>query len=197
MLYGIQRNRIFMQLKEEASNDTVSAVKEKSLPADDMRESQQKDHDGEGGLSVELEEKLEELYEKGLQLEEEGQYEGALQAWQEGYEMIPVSARSDAEMTCQFLAAIGDVYFLRKSMYQKAYECFDAARGYGGYGNPFIMLRLGECCLELGNEKDAVEYLMRAWMMEGSEIFEPDENGEDDGSKYYEFLRTHVDLEKR
>lgn len=147
--------------------------------------------------SMGLEEKLEELYEKGLQFEEEGQYEEALQAWQEGYEMIPVSARSDDEMTCRFLAALGDVYFLRKSMYQKAHECFDAARGYGGYGNPFIMLRLGECCLELGNEKDAVEYLMRAWMMEGGEIFEPDENGEDDGSKYYEFLREHVDLEKK
>lgn len=110
--------------------------------------------------------------------------------------MIPADSRLGLEATNQFLAAIGDVYFLRKGMYQEAYECFDAARGYGGYGNPFIMLRLGECCLELGNEKNAAEYLLRAWMMEGEEIFGPDENGEDDRSKYYEFLRAHVDLEK-
>ena len=62
-----------------------------------------------------------------------------------------------------------------------------------GYGNPFIMLRLGECCLEIGDEKNAVEYLLRAYMMEGKEIFEPDEDGEDDGQKYFDFLKTHVD----
>ena len=55
------------------------------------------------------------------------------------------------------------------------------------------MLRLGECCLEIGDEKNAIEYLLRAYMMEGKEIFEPDENGEDDGLKYFDFLRTHVE----
>ncbi len=63
----------------------------------------------------------------------------------------------------------------------------------GGYGNPFIMLRLGECCLELGDEKNATEYLLRAYMMDGREIFEADGNGEDDGQKYFDFLRTHVE----
>ena len=60
-----------------------------------------------------------------------------------------------------------------------------------GYGNPFIMLRLGECCLEIGDEKNALEYLLRAYMFEGEEIFAPDDEGED---KYFEFLRTHIDL---
>ena len=81
-------------------------------------------------------------------------------------------------------------------MYPQAHQCFDKARGNlsgAGYGNPFIMLRLGECCLEIGDEKNAIEYLLRAYMMEGKEIFEPDENGEDDGQKYFDFLRTHVE----
>ena len=42
-------------------------------------------------------------------------------------------------------------------------------------------------------KKNAVEYLLRAYMMEGKEIFEPDEDGEDDGQKYFDFLKTHVD----
>ncbi len=62
-----------------------------------------------------------------------------------------------------------------------------------GYGNPFIMLRLGECCLEIGDEKNALEYMLRAYMFEGEKIFAPDD-GEDDGAKYFEFLRTHIDL---
>ena len=31
-------------------------------------------------------------------------------------------------------------------------------------------------------------------MMEGKDIFEPDETGADDGTKYFDFLRTHIDL---
>ena len=64
-----------------------------------------------------------------------------------------------------------------QGMYRQAHECFDAARGNlsgEGYSNPFIMLRLGECCLEIGDEKNAAEYLLRAYMMEGRVIFEPD-----------------------
>ena len=52
------------------------------------------------------------------------------------------------------------------------------------------MLRLGESCLEIGDEKNATEYLLRAYMMEGKEIFK----GEGDKQKYFEFLRTHVDI---
>lgn len=47
--------------------------------------------------------------------------------------------------------------------------------------------------MEIGDERNAAEYLLRAYMMEGKEIFEPDEDGEDDGQKYFDFLRTHVE----
>lgn len=141
-----------------------------------------------------LKAKLDEFAEKGNQLESEERYEEAVQVWKEGLSLIPEPQQFYSE-TVWFLAAIGDVYF-QKGLYQQAHQCFDAARGNlsgDGYGNPFIMLRLGECCLENGDEKNAVEYLLRAYMMEGKEIFEPDEDGEDDGQKYFDFLRTHVE----
>lgn len=146
-------------------------------------------------LTPEVKEKLDEYAEKGNQLEQDGKYDEAVQAWQEGLRLIPEPQQFYGE-TIWFLAAIGDVYF-QKGMYAQAHECFDKARGNltgDGYANPFIMLRLGECCLEMGDEKNALEYLIRAYMMEGKEIFEPDESGEDDGTKYFEFLRTHIDL---
>ena len=126
-------------------------------------------------LTPQIKTKLDELAQKGNQFEEEEQYEEAIQAWKE--------------------AAIGDIYF-QKKQYEKAHECFDKARGNlsgEGYGNPFVMLRLGECCLEIGDEKNATEYLLRAYMFEGREIFEPDEDGNDDGKKYFDYLRTHVE----
>ena len=138
--------------------------------------------------------KLDELAQKGNQFEEEEQYEEAIQAWKEALSLIPEPQQFYSE-TIWFLAAIGDIYF-QKKQYEKAHECFDKARGNlsgEGYGNPFVMLRLGECCLEIGDEKNATEYLLRAYMFEGREIFEPDEDGNDDGKKYFDYLRTHVE----
>lgn len=141
-----------------------------------------------------LKARLDELAEKGDQLEDEGRSEEAIQAWEEGLALIPEPRQFYSEAVW-FLAAIGDIYFL-KGLYPQAHKYFDAARGNlsgAGYGNPFIMLRLGECCLELGEEKNATEYLLRAYMLEGKDIFEPDEDGEDDGRKYFDFLKAHVE----
>lgn len=149
-------------------------------------------------LAPEITARLDELAIKGTQFEQEKRYDEAMQAWQEGLSLIPQPQQFYSE-TAWFLASIGDIYFLRKRMYPQAYECFDKARGNlsgAGYANPFVMLRLGQCCLELGDEKNAVEYLLRAYMFEGDEIFAPDEEGEGDGSKYLDFLRKHVDLGK-
>lgn len=145
-------------------------------------------------IAPEIKARLEELAEKGNQLEKEEKYEEAIQVWEEGLNLIPEPQQFYSE-TIWFLAAIGDVYF-NKQLYSKAHGYFDKARGNlsgEGYGNPFIMLRLGECCLETGDEKDATEYLLRAYMMEGKEIFEPDEDGNDDGKKYFDFLKAHVE----
>lgn len=145
-------------------------------------------------MTSELQRKLEQLYKKGAQLEKEKQYDEALRVWQEGYNLIP-EPRWRFDIASEFLAAMGEVYFLRKGMYREAYDCFDMMRGYGGFGNPYVMLRMGECCLELGDQKGAAAYLRGAWLEEGKEIFEPDENGENDGRKYYEFLQKQLDLE--
>lgn len=145
-------------------------------------------------ITPEIKVKLDELAERGNQFEEEERYEEAIQAWEERLHLIPEPQNFFSE-TIWFLAAIGDVYF-KQELYAKAHECFDKARGNlsgEGYRNPFIMLRLGECCLEIGDEKNATEYLLRAYMMEGKEIFEPDEDGNDDGQKYFDYLRTHVE----
>ncbi len=145
-------------------------------------------------ITPKIKARLDEFAEKGNRLEEEEKYEEAIQAWEEGLKLIPEPKQFYSE-TIWFLAAIGDVNF-KRGQYSKAHECFDKARGNlsgEGYRNPFIMLRLGECCLEIGDEKNATEYLLRAYMMEGKEIFEPDENGEDDGQKYFDFLKTHVE----
>lgn len=123
-------------------------------------------------LTPEIKMKLDELAQNGNQFEEQEQYEEAVHIWQEGLNLIPEPQQFYNE-TIWFLAAIGDVYFLQRK-YEQAYDCFDKARGNmsgEGYSNPFVMLRLGECCLEIGNEKNALEYLLRAYMFKGKDRF--------------------------
>ncbi len=148
---------------------------------------------GFGELPEEICEKLDILAEAGNQFEADGQRGEALAVWKEGLALIPEPQQFYGE-TVWFLASIGDVYF-QQGDYKEALACFDSARGNlsgDGYGNPFVMLRLGECFLETGDEKNALEYLLRAYMLEGRDIFEGDDG--DDEMKYFEFLRTHVDL---
>lgn len=51
------------------------------------------------------------------------------------------------------------------------------------------MLRLGQSAFELGKKERATENLLRAYMLEGKEIFEEDDK------KYFEFLKSKVDLD--
>lgn len=140
-------------------------------------------------ITEEVQEKLNALAEKGNRLEQEMHEEEAVQVWKEALALIP-QPQQLYQQTVWFMAAIGDVYF-RQEKFKQAYACFDQARGNlsgEGYANPFVMLRLGECCLEIGDEKNALEYLLRAYMFEGEDIFDEDE------LKYFDFLKTHIDL---
>jgi hypothetical protein len=51
------------------------------------------------------------------------------------------------------------------------------------------MLRLGQCYLEDNNTELAQEYLLRAYMMEGRDIFE------EESPKYLKFLGDNIDLD--
>ena len=62
---------------------------------------------------------------------------------------------------------------------------FDALNCPDGAANPFVLLRLGEALFELGDKDSAREYLLRAYMLAGDDLFA---DGLD--SRYLEFLRA-------
>lgn len=68
------------------------------------------------------------------------------------------------------LVAIGDTLF-QLQQYSNAIEYLRRAYFYDP-GNPFINLRLGQCELESDCILDAKEHLLKAYMAEGSTIFE-------------------------
>ncbi len=128
---------------------------------------------------------IDDIAEKGNMLFDAGKYEQAVNVWQKGLELLekPFNVQSEAVW---FQTSIADAYFMLGD-YQTAYSYLTAARSnLSGEGyDPFVMLRLGQCCFELGRD-DAREYLLRAYMSEGEEIFD----GED--GKYLDAIKDLI-----
>ncbi len=147
-------------------------------------------------LSPSLRRELEVLAEQGGRQEGEGREDDALRTWQAALDLIPRPRNIYAE-TVWFLAAAGNIHF-RRGRFAQARACFDEARENAsgdGRDNVFVMLRLGECCHELGDEENAVAYLLRAYQMDGEEFFLNDDDlPEGGGEKYLAFLKERVTL---
>ena len=128
---------------------------------------------------------INEFAEEGNALFEKGNYNKAIAVWTEALKAIdaPLNTKSEAVW---FQTSIGDALFMM-GKYGEAYEyLFNAKSNLSGdgYENPFTMLRLGQCAYELGKE-DAKEYLLRAYLLAGNDIFE-------DGKKYFEVIKDLI-----
>lgn len=139
--------------------------------------------------------KLLELAEKGHQARMARRYDEAIQLWEEALYLIPDPKNAYLE-TAWFSAAIGDIYIVKK-MYSKALEYFKKVFDIlqeETYQDAFTMRSMGEIYYEMGDEKCSAQYLLKAYLLEGEEIFQLDFYKEIDHKKYFHFLKTHVDL---
>jgi len=80
-------------------------------------------------------------------------------------------------------ASLGDAFRTGHALEDAKAALFDALNGPDGHANPFILLRLGETLVDLGDTERGVEYLLRAYMLDGERVFEAD------GSRYLKLLR--------
>ncbi len=139
--------------------------------------------------------KLLELAEKVRQARMARRHDEAIQLWEEALYLIPDPKNVYLE-TAWFSVAIGDIYIVKK-MYSKALEYFKKVFDILHeeiYQDAFTMRSMGEIYCEMGDEKCSTKYLLKAYLLEGEEIFELDFYKEIDHKKYFYFLKTHVDL---
>ena len=119
---------------------------------------------------------------------DEGQFDVALAAYQAAMALIP-EPKENWEASTWIYTAIGDTLSYMCN-FAEALQAFQKAiASPDGLGNPYIHLKLGECQFEMGNFEKAANELTRAYMSEGPEIFE----GED--QKYFEFLSTRIRMD--
>ena len=97
--------------------------------------------------------------------------------------------KEDWDATLWILVSIGDAAFFA-GWYELASTAFHDAMANcpGAFGNPFIHLRLGELFFEAGQLDAAANELIRAYALEGPELFS------EENSKYLEFLAARADL---
>lgn len=134
--------------------------------------------------------KIDQLSEEGNSYCDEENFREAIRVWTEALNLIPSPQNVHAE-SLWLEASIGDAYFLEDD-FENALTHFENAKSNiieNAYENPFIMLRLGQCYLETANTESAQEYLLRAYMMEGKEIFE------EESPDYFNFLADNVELD--
>ena len=138
-------------------------------------------------ISEENSEKINELCQEGNELFDRENYHQAIGVWQTALDLVPEPKQFYGES--QWIeVAIGDAYFAMKQ-YADALTFFESAKGNienNAYENPFICLRLGQCYLEQDDIKNAQEFLLRAYMFEGKEIFEEED------TKYFDFLQKNI-----
>ena len=124
---------------------------------------------------------------EGDELAKRGSYREAISKYNFAWGLVP-EPKDQWEASTWLLAAIGDACFLG-GFFQSGTEAFTfALRCPGGFGNPFIHMRLGQCHLERGQEVEAGEHLCRAYAIEGRAIFSHEP------PKYMEFLATKIQL---
>lgn len=132
--------------------------------------------------------KITQLSEEGNKLFHSEQFDVALMKFNEALELVP-EPKTDWEAATWLYIAIGDTYFLKEDYVKALDSLYDAYNCLDATDNPFINLRLGQCLYELGQFEKAEDFLMRAYMLDGLDIFQGD------GEKYLAHMRTKYDLD--
>ncbi|HCJ1229216.1 TPA: tetratricopeptide repeat protein [Pseudomonas aeruginosa] len=124
------------------------------------------------------------LSTKGNDLMDDEHFDAAIEKWTQALDLLP-DPKTDWEAYMWLSASIGDAQF-QQHRYELARDALlDALNAPGGVENPFVHYRLGQCQVKLGNEALAVESLLKAYMLDGEEIF----LAEDDGVVFLKMLQ--------
>lgn len=128
-------------------------------------------------------EKVEALSEEGnVLLEDDDNWRGAVRVWESALGLLP-EPKTQWEAALWLYASLGEAQRTGKDLSAAKDMLYSALNCPDGHMNPLVLLRLGQTLADLGDVKEGVEYLLRAYMLEGEEIFA------DDGAPYLKLLR--------
>lgn len=130
--------------------------------------------------------RVDQLLTEAEQLADDGEHAKSLKLFQAAWDLLP-EPKEDCEPAFRLLGAIGDAHFFLgdwdacHSSFQRIVQTWGEA-----LANPFVRLRLGQSLFELGNMKEAANWMAPAFLSEGMRLFE------DDDPKYLNFIRSQL-----
>jgi tetratricopeptide (TPR) repeat protein len=122
-------------------------------------------------LPDDIHQDVQQLAAAGDRLAEAGQYREARALYEQAWALLPAPA-ADWEAGLWLLVAIGDTHFLSREFEPARQTFMDAVKLYDeARANPFVRLRLGQSMFELGQLRQASDWLagaysLRAWRFE-------------------------------
>lgn len=123
------------------------------------------------------------LCEMAVEMQDEERFHAANRELTKVLELLP-EPKSDWKAYSWLVANMADNHFEQKE-YTEAYallvEVFEL--GAEADQNPFLLMRRGQCALELEKQDEAVEYLVKAFELGTKEVFE------DEHSKYLKLVK--------
>jgi tetratricopeptide (TPR) repeat protein len=127
-------------------------------------------------LPEDIQSQMEALSEQGEEAMDQGRYEEALDCYNQALGILP-EPRENWEAYVWLKAALGDACFLMERLDDGLDHFYEAYTSAGPQNvNPFIVYRLGQIYKRMDDEENAVDFLMRAWMLEGEDVFEDEED---------------------
>ena len=136
-------------------------------------------------LTDELYNEIVSELEQGDLYAEPGKYNKAIEKYESALNLVPLQ-KENWEISLHIYTAMADSYFnlgnfqQANNNYEQALKCPD------GLGNGYVWLGLGETYYELSNIDKAKDALMSAYMLEGKEIFEDEDN------KYFSLIQDYI-----
>jgi tetratricopeptide (TPR) repeat protein len=137
-------------------------------------------------LPADICDEVDDLSVQGSDLCDASKFEKAIEKWSAAIAFLP-EPRVDWEAYTSLSASIGDAQYQLGQLDAARHSFYDALNGPGGPGNPFVHYRLGQALIKLGDEDRGTQSLLKAYMLDGDNIFSADP----DGSIYLQKLRDN------
>lgn len=141
---------------------------------DDELEDDEAEEAEPAELPDDIYEQIEALSEEGNDLSDDEDPAGAEAVWRQAIDLLP-EPRVDWEAYTWLSASIGEACYQQGNYEDAKDSLFDALNGPGGPDNPFVHYMLGKSLLKLDEQERGVDELMRAYMLDGVDIFDSDE----------------------
>ena len=101
---------------------------------------------------------------------EEGNIKDAYRKYKEALDIIP-NPKTSYETATWIFVSIGDLFFKNKQYEMARDYFFEAKNCPNGVSNPYVLFRLGQSLVETQDNNQAREFLLRAYMLVGDDIF--------------------------